>query len=118
LKVLTGTKNLEVDAAVVPSRGRWSVFELKYVASRASAAIRISDGLQHLARVVNNMDLDAKLIVVVSDDVSSQAVQVLKKMATERASLFKSSISVYVDRYTDFINLPAEEFAQRLALGT
>lgn len=113
-----GAEDVEVDAAVTPEGfNEWAIFELKYAIDIKSAHNRISDGLQHLARAAKGvLKLRRILVLVVPDTVSLNSVQRLKKEAIDRATVFKSPISVYVGRYSDFMSLSAEGFVKVLGL--
>jgi hypothetical protein len=110
-------QRLEVDAAVTRAPEPPIFFELKYASSTASVFKRIVDGLQQLARVTRAaINASGVLVVIAPDDATPAQVEQWRARAAQMVGESQSIIGVYVGRYSDFIALPAKEFAAQLGL--
>jgi hypothetical protein len=106
----------EVDAAVM-AEPQPILFELKYASSAVNINKQIISGLQQLARATSAVpNARAVLVIIGPDDATPAQVEQWRERAIQMAADYRSIIGVYVDRYSDFIALPAQEFAARLRL--
>jgi hypothetical protein len=107
----------EVDAAVM-HEGKFDpiIFELKYASTPKNATNRIMDGLQQLARATSVVKGRGALVIVVSDDATPMQIENWTGTARKIAAEYRSLIGIYIGRHSDFMNLPAKEFATKLGL--
>jgi hypothetical protein len=109
-------RRFEVDVVVRAGLPDAIVFELKYAATPNNISNRIVDGLNQVVRAASYANARAVLIIVVSDAISSTRLEQARAQALSLASGYRSVISVYVDTYSNFLTLTAEDFAIRLGL--
>jgi hypothetical protein len=107
----------EVDAAVM-RQGKFDpiIFELKYASTPKNVTNRIMDGLQQLARATSVVKGRGALVIVVSDDATPMQIDNWTEAARQIAAEYRSFMGIYIGRNSDFIALPAKEFATKLGL--
>ena len=118
--VLTGVsvqgnsgQRLEIDAAVVNDPERPIFFEVKYAASNVNVVRQILAGLQKLTRLTTTVALSNArrvLVIIVTDDATTEQVKRWRTDAVALAKSRESVISVYVNRVSDFILQSARDF--------
>jgi hypothetical protein len=106
---------IEIDAVLMRAIGP-ILFELKYASDPTALPSRILIGLQKIARAAAFAKGRAVLIIVVSDYTTPRQVEHWTGRARQIATEYYSVLSVYVGRYSDFVALPAREFAAQLGL--
>ena len=90
------------------------VFEVKYVASYKNARNQIADGFQHLARTLNLINGLGVLVLILSDEFSSQDVEKYNREAETTATYYSASYLIYVARYSEFVAESARDFSDRV----
>jgi hypothetical protein len=110
-------QRVDIDA-VLSSPLETIVFELKYAASAKNVLNQIADGLQRLARAAEVTKAKrGVLILIAPDDASSEQIANWRHRAKEMASDYRAQLNVYVDRYSEFLNLSGTDFAAHIGLG-
>ena len=108
---------LEADAAVMRAPEPPIFFELKHLYTTRYVARRIVDGLLHLARVTSAVvNSSGVLVIIVNNANTDTDIEEWRALATRLAAEYQSIIGVYIGRYSEFIDLPAQEFADKLGL--
>jgi hypothetical protein len=110
-------RSIEVDVVLRPHGPHPVVFELKYASTTKNVLNRIVDGLQQLARAASALVAKGVLVVVVADAATAQQVEEWEQQGKEIASTYKSEPTVYVSRYTDFIEMDSTEFLAQVGLS-
>jgi hypothetical protein len=74
------------------------------------------DGLQQLARATSVVKGKGALVIVVSDDATPMQIDNWTETARQIAAEYRSLLGIYIGRRSDFIALPAKQFATKLGL--
>lgn len=118
IKESNTTRVFEADAAVMRAAKPPILFELKYASNVRRVSDLIVAGLQQLARVTSAaVNAKGVLVIIVSDDATPAQLLRWRARTTQMALEYQSITGAYVGRYSDFIDLPAQEFAAHLGLG-
>jgi hypothetical protein len=106
----------EVDAIARPGESDSVIFELKYASSAQNIMKRVIDGVRTLERATSRVAAAGVLVVVVADDATSEQIWHWNARAKEYATERRSVLGTYVGRRSDFLALPAKDFAVLVGL--
>lgn len=107
-------QRIEVDALV--NRSTPIIFELKYASTSRDFSNRIRTGFEQLARAASLARGKGVLIIVSGDEVSIEQTEQWDARAKQMSAEYDFIIGSYVGRYTNFVNISADDFAARVGL--
>jgi hypothetical protein len=112
-------RRYEVDAAIY-YREHPVYFELKYATSAVNVTKQILSGLTQISRIAETTSFKngrGVLVLVVPDASTNEQLRQWRSRAARRAIEDKNaSVNIYVNRYNDFVNQSAGDFAVQVGL--
>lgn len=114
----TAGQMAEVDAVARPGKVGAVIFELKYASNKSARTIssRIADGFRQLVRATGIVLTNGVFVLIVTDDSTPEEVERWSAQARQHMFEHPSVVGSYVGRYSDFLSLPAKDFALRVGL--